>query len=247
MISVNEVINNALQKCSLIGDSESADGTIAKIALKDLHDVITDLNENDYLQENQIVKEVKNVTNKIVIVSEEDAEEDSEEEEISESLVKVKVLPSKLISVSRKVGNHYIPLIKTNKELLYATNRLGLGRCYTTDTVYNEEKDRMEVVIEIDSNLSSTYVVILNAGIPEYEITDYITLSNRYKTLIEDGLCYKLAIRYKLSEYISVFNTEYESSKYLVMRNNNANRPMVYERQDGMLDNYYNTIAGEGW
>lgn len=236
MISVNEVINSALQKCNLIGIGEAADGTLAKTALADLHDVIVDLNENDYLQENQCSKEVKNITNKIVISEDESAD------------LQVKVLPSRIISIGRKIGNRYIPLVKVNKETLYSTNRVGLANCYTTDTVYNEDLDCMELIIELDSSVSSDYMITVNAGIPEYEITDYITLSNRYKSLLEDGLCYKLAIRFKMSEYIAVFNAEYESSKYQIMRTNTANRPLTDNRtSNGYLDNYYNALNGFGW
>lgn len=238
MISVNEIVNNALQKCNLIGDGESASGTIAKIALGDLHDVICDLNENDYLQENQVSKELKGIKDKVVISDDPDDE--------NADLI-VKVLPSKVISLARKVGNRYVPLSKANKEFFYATNRLGLGKAYTSDTEYNEESDTMELVLRIDSNISSDYMLTVNAGIPEYQLTDNIQLSNRYKSLIEDGLCYKLAIRYKLTSYIPIFSSEYESAKYNVMRNNTMNRPINNYEATDMLDNYYNALAGNGW
>ena len=51
MISVNEIIQNSFQRCSLVGDGESATGTQAMAGLKDLQSLIAELNtENDVLE-----------------------------------------------------------------------------------------------------------------------------------------------------------------------------------------------------
>lgn len=51
MISVNEIIQSAFQRCSLVGDGESATGTQATAGLKDLQSLIAELNtENDVLE-----------------------------------------------------------------------------------------------------------------------------------------------------------------------------------------------------
>ena len=46
-IVVNSLINDAFQKCSLVGDGQSASGTMAVNALKDLISVIAYLNEQN--------------------------------------------------------------------------------------------------------------------------------------------------------------------------------------------------------
>lgn len=50
-ISVNEIIQNAFQRCSLVGDGESATGTQSLCGLQDLQSLISELNtENDVLE-----------------------------------------------------------------------------------------------------------------------------------------------------------------------------------------------------
>lgn len=52
MIAVNEIIQNAFQRVGIVGDGESASPTQVMAGLKDLQDVITSLNVEDYLLEN---------------------------------------------------------------------------------------------------------------------------------------------------------------------------------------------------
>ena len=52
MISVNELIQNAFQRVGIVGDCESASPTQVMAGVKDLQDVITQLNVEDYLLEN---------------------------------------------------------------------------------------------------------------------------------------------------------------------------------------------------
>ena len=52
MIAVNELIQNAFQRVGIVGDGESASPTQVMAGVKDLQDVITQLNVEDYLLEN---------------------------------------------------------------------------------------------------------------------------------------------------------------------------------------------------
>ena len=52
MIAVNELIQNAFQRVGIVGDCESVSPTQAMAGVKDLQDVITELNVEDYLLEN---------------------------------------------------------------------------------------------------------------------------------------------------------------------------------------------------
>ena len=47
MITVNNLINSCFQKCSLVGDGQTATGTQAMAALNDLKSVIAELNEQN--------------------------------------------------------------------------------------------------------------------------------------------------------------------------------------------------------
>ena len=52
MIAVNELIQNAFQRVGIVGDCESASPTQVMAGVKDLQDVITELNVEDYILEN---------------------------------------------------------------------------------------------------------------------------------------------------------------------------------------------------
>lgn len=54
MISVNDIIQNAFQRVGIVGDCESASPTQVMAGVKDLQDVITELNVENYLLENYV-------------------------------------------------------------------------------------------------------------------------------------------------------------------------------------------------
>lgn len=54
MLAVNELIQNAFQRVGIVGDGESVSPTQVMAGVKDLQDVITQLNVEDYLLENYV-------------------------------------------------------------------------------------------------------------------------------------------------------------------------------------------------
>lgn len=64
MIAVNELIQNAFQRVGIVGDCESVSPTQAMAGVKDLQDVVTQLNVEDYLLENYVTYDA-NVAKKI--------------------------------------------------------------------------------------------------------------------------------------------------------------------------------------
>lgn len=65
MIAVNELVTNAFQRVGIVGDAETPTATQVMAGVKDLQDVITQLNVEDYLLENYqtydayVVKKIK--------------------------------------------------------------------------------------------------------------------------------------------------------------------------------------------
>ena len=64
MISVNELVTNAFQRVGIVGDCESVSPTQAIAGVKDLQDIITELNTENYLLENYVTYDAY-VANKI--------------------------------------------------------------------------------------------------------------------------------------------------------------------------------------
>ena len=54
MISVNELVTNAFQRVGIVGDGETPTATQCMAGVKDLQDVITELNVENYLLENYV-------------------------------------------------------------------------------------------------------------------------------------------------------------------------------------------------
>ena len=91
MISVNELIQNAFQRVGIVGDCESVSPTQAMAGVKDLQDIITELNTEDYLLENVETYDAY-VANKIKFaVKPENWYEVEDESEIETRIAKNKV------------------------------------------------------------------------------------------------------------------------------------------------------------
>ena len=83
----------------------------------------------------------------------------------------------------------------------------------------------------------------------DYELKDKLYFNDKVLSILEDGLCAKLCIRYKLTEAKALFDDEYANGVMLLKRINNSNRPMVYSEIDGgsYMDNYYNGFSPRTW
>lgn len=106
----------------------------------------------------------------------------------------------------------------------------------------------MEGIITLDASHSNTYRIMFIDEIPEYKLDDKILLQPMYNGLLLAGLSYKLAIRYKVQDWVGTFKDEFDNQKSLIKRANSTNRNMVYSDMEGSyIDNYYNGIHGFGW
>ena len=119
----------------------------------------------------------------------------------------------------------------------------------------------MKGSIVLDSTISSEYKICFIDDIDEIDLSSTLNLQDMYKSLLLTGLTYRLAIRYKLNDWISVFKEDlllrrsyflvfrfllFELS--LIKRVNSSNRPIVWSNMEGsFLENYYNGINGVGW
>lgn len=114
--------------------------------------------------------------------------------------------------------------------------------------IYEYGKGQIRGVITLDSCQSSEYKVIFFDEIPEYTLSDKIFLQDMYKSLLLAGLTYKLAVRFKLQEWLQVYKEDFEDQKSIVKRINSTNRNMVWNDCDGSyMDDYVNGRAGFGW
>lgn len=293
MISVNALINDCFQKCSLIGDGQSCNGTQAMNGLKDLQSVIAELNSNNLVLSDVEVADVtkaekikimeelpkgwKDNVNPIgtygspdlmviryegkIYAWEQEIPGDPsslhwvERNDIVWPDLLISPLPDRVQNLSRKLGERYVGLVPADKALLDSKTKFGLPVFYTTETAMESVKVGItnfvyEVFnIEIDSIQNLQYRITYLKGIPQYKLNDKLYFPERILTLLEDGVCAKLCLRYKLIDIKPFFDEEYANGKQLLKRINNNNRPMLYTDIQGgsYQDSYYNGFAPRGW
>ena len=160
MISVNELIQNAFQRVGIVGDCESASPTQVMAGVKDLQDVITQLNVEDYLLENvetydaYVAKKIKFAVkpdNWFVVEDESEIETRIANNQVSvgDKMTNaewntymseywptffVDAVPDRCIGVARKIGNTYKQLIPADKMMIDAQTKGHLAELYTVET-----------------------------------------------------------------------------------------------------------------
>jgi len=290
MITVNALINQAFQRCSLVGDGQAATGTQAMNALFDLQSLIAELNG-----QNLILSDVETVnvpSNGIIHIMEELPEGWEEVAElpaassqfagkvrkcgnkvygcvaipgtytfewVERSDIKwpdliINPLPDRVVTLSRKLGIRYIQLFPAERQILDAKTKMGLPTFFTCETqlekhkVENIEYNYEVFIIETDSVQSLEYRVTYLKTLPQYKLNDKLYFSEKVLSILEDGLCAKLCLRYKLLDVKAMFDEEFANAVRLLKRVNQSNRPMTYEGIGGSyLDSYYNGFAPNNW
>lgn len=169
----------------------------------------------------------------------------------------VNELPDRVIGCARKIGSRYLQLAPADKMTLDSYTKGALPTMFSSETEVIEiqvpvsdpgfEPYVVEYFkLEFNSYQYSDFRVTILKSIPDIEIDSTLHISHKYESLIENGLCVKLCIRYKLMEALPLFEQEYESDRRLIMRINHANRPMTYGFANGRgYDySYYNLVGG---
>ena len=236
MITANVLILNALKAIGIeceIGDQPD-DGYYFNAGLTELNSLITELNIQDYLAEARKEKLVR-AGGKIRIGNSDDYE------------IKEKEPPVNIKALARKSGLSYYKLIKCDKARIYNQTRTGLANLFTYNIEHDEDRHCMYGEIFTDGGMTSDFLVIYNKGFPQYKGDDEIWFSEMSINLLEEGLKYKLAQRFKMPD-AQVFEQSFKEYKHLVQEANGMNNPSTYDLGDGnYLAGYYNLIGGNGW
>lgn len=290
MISVNALINQCYQRCSLVGDAQSCTGTQAMQGLNDLKCLIAELNgQNLMLSDVETADITKNGIIRIMEALPDGWEEVTELPAASSQLVGkvrkcgntvygceaipgtynfewveradikwpdlvINPLPDRVVTLSRKLGNRYVQLFPGERQLLDSKTKLGLPTFYTCETqlehhrVENIDYTYEVFIIETDSVQSVQYRVTYLKGLPDLKLNDKLYYSEKIISILEDGVCAKLCLRYKLMDIKPVFEEEFANAVRLLKRANQSNRPMVYEGIGGSyLDSFYDGLCPRSW
>lgn len=290
MITVNNLINQCFQRCSLVGDGQAATGTQAMQGLNDLKCLIAELNgQNLMLSDVETADITKNGIIRIMEALPDGWEEVTELPAASSQLVGkvrkcgntvygceaipgtynfqwveradikwpdlvISPLPDRVVTLSRKLGNRYVQLFPGERQLLDSKTKLGLPSFFTCETqlehhrVENIDYTYEVFIIETDSVQSVQYRVTYLKGLPDLKLNDKLYYSEKIISILEDGVCAKLCLRYKLMDIKPVFEEEFANAVRLLKRANQSNRPMVYEGIGGSyLDSFYDGLCPRSW
>lgn len=290
MITVNNLINQAFQRCSLVGDGQAATGTQAMQGLNDLKCLIAELNgQNLILSDVETADITKNGIIRIMEALPDGWEEVTELPAASSQLVGkvrkygntvygceaipgtynfqwveradikwpdlvISPLPDRVVTLSRKLGTLYVQLFPGERQLLDSKTKLGLPSFYTCETqlehhrVENIDYTYEVFIIETDSIQSLQYRITYLKGLPDLKLNDKLYYSEKIISILEDGLCAKLCLRYKLIDVMQYFEEEFANAVRLLKRANQSNRPMVYEGIGGSyLDSFYDGLCPRSW
>lgn len=188
------------------------------------------------------------------VISQVSNEDEKTLRELWPTIICKQVLPDRVEGFARLVGNRFLQLYPSNKMKMDAGTQQSLSTMYCCET----ESQKFTVldidyvidyfVIHINSVLPSKYRITYLESIPEYNLYDTIYLSNKYIEVIEDGLCYKLCLRYKLLEFLKIFKDEYDEGKLAIKRINNKNRTMNYDFVElgNIYGSYWDNLGGVG-
>ena len=290
MITVNALLNQCFQRCSLVGDAQSCTGTQAMQGLNDLKCLIAELNgQNLMLSDVETADITKNGIIRIMEALPDGWEEVTELPAASSQLVGkvrkcgntvygceaipgtynfqwveradikwpdlvISPLPDRVVTLSRKLGNRYVQLFPAERQLLDSKTKLGLPSFFTCETqlehhrVENIDYTYEVFIIETDSVQSVQYRVTYLKGLPDLKLNDKLYYSEKIISILEDGVCAKLCLRYKLMDIKPVFDEEFANAVRLLKRANQSNRPMVYEGIGGSyLDSFYDGLCPRSW
>lgn len=208
-----------------------------------INDIVYDKEEDKYyyIDDGHVISQVSNEDEKTL-------------RELWPTVICKQVLPDRVEGCARLVGNRFLQLYPSNKMKMDSGTQQSLSTMYCCET----ESQKFTVldidyvidyfVIHINSVLPSKYRITYLESIPEYNLYDTIYLSNKYIEVIEDGLCYKLCLRYKLLEFLSIFKDEYDEGKLAIKRINNKNRTMNYDFVElgNIYGSYWDNLGGVG-
>lgn len=163
-------------------------------------------------------------------------------------------LPDRVTTLSRKLGTRYLQLLPAEKQILDSRTKMGLPTFYTCETqlehvdILTTSYDYEVFIIETDSLQTIPYRITYLKSLPDLKLNDKLYYSERVLSILEDGLCAKLCLRYKLLDVKPLFDEEFANGVRLLKRVNNSNRPMTYDINNGSyMESYYNGFAPREW
>ena len=243
MLSVNAIIQEALELTSMVGDGEAADGTLAASCLGLLNRVIARLNNDNYFSSTVDYRDVQ-------AGGEVTFHKLEEGEELQPGTVDMEP-PESVEGVSRKLGIRWVQLMPSNPRDQMGRYTYSLPMSYSygfrSETAPSGEQ-RMVGDLLFDGAASCELRVFFNHRLPKYEITDTMAISPLYHDAILYSLAVAICEKYKLKDYEAGMKTQKAAALDVIDRNTFNNRALNsgLAYNGSYLDGYFNGMGGNG-
>lgn len=249
-ISVQQLVQTACQNCTLVGDGQSVPGTMYGTTARDgalglLNNLFSELSSQGYIVSGFSEKEFTYSKPAILCGSGSMFFDDE---------VVLGVIPQKLEGVSRKIGERWLPLHSCNRQQMAQRNTMQLPTSWTyevtkTGVLYHGQEIIVEHGLLVLDTKKPTPIKIWFSQPLKADLNDTtLYLSDIYFDLLLNGLCVKLCVKYKLTDYLPIFEQQFRQAKNLIKRINATQR--MLQRGDlggGYDDSFYNGLGGVGW
>lgn len=249
-ISVQQLVKTAFKNCSLIGDGESVDGTMAGTTANDgalglLNNLLAELNNQQYLTAFITSREVT-ITRRINFVGNSWAGERPSWYILGDP-------PVKVLGVSRKIGSRWLPLHSCDPQQMATRTMSQLATSWTYGFVKGgDPRGNPDVMmygrLELDTNRPTESKIFYTTKIEAKALNESLYLNDTYFDLLLNGLCVKLCVKYKLTDYLPMFEQQFKQAKNLIKRSNATQRMLQQgDLGGGYDDSFYNGLGGVGW
>ena len=252
-ISVQQLVQTAFQNCSLIGDGESVDGTMAGTTANDgalglLNNLLAELNSQGFISQSNSYMTFTWIEGCRFVGG---SWSPSQQGPIPPNFI-LGPVPDKLTGVSRKIGDRWIPLHSCDKQQMMSRTRKSLATswCYELVDGFNQSAGGYMAwgALTLDTTRPTEIRTFYNEKIKATSLVAPLFLNDMYFDLLLNGLCVKLCVKYKLTDYLPIFEQQFKQAKNLIKRSNATQR--MLQRGDlggGYDDSFYNGLGGVGW
>lgn len=246
-ISVQQLVQTAFQNCSLIDDGESVDGTAYGTTAHDgalglLNNLLSELNNQGYIASSQYVYDI--TAGEVAIFG------GAAWTGPRPPYIFLIDVPEKLLGVSRRIGDRWLPLHSCDRQQMDSRNKSQLPTSWAYEIIPSVNPVLGSIpfgYLYLDTR-RPTPIRVFAARKIEIPTTEDLTLPSIYFDLLLNGLCVKLCVKYKLTDYLPIFEQQFRQAKNLIKRSNATQR--MLQRGDlggGYDDSFYNGLGGVGW
>lgn len=237
MITVNELLQEAAEDLSQVGDGETLSGELAASYEGLLNRAITSLNSDGYISLTVNVDDVMS-SGDVVFRKLEDGEQNGYG-------VIDKEPPDSVQGVARKLGIRWVKLNGSNRQTMDMVNTYSLPSqwCYGVETeTAPSGMTRRVGRVRLNGTHPCDLRIYENSQLPHYRLGDTIYLSPLYRDLILYTVEMRAVKKYKLYSYKDSVQHDLDIAMKAIDTTTAQNRPM---RNDDMLVDAATTPAAD--